>query len=227
MAANNKCSDCGNEREKQYKNDSCCRKCRSFRNKKAREEKRIKAGKQPYGSGRSPLCSTCKKPKEEGRQNESRCKECKSNAYKKNRAIRRQEKGLPPFGYGRKLECSNCDKIKEKKSEGYCYACRNEKSRDRRKFLVEKESLHAKENQEYKSKIKDPSYRFKKYVRTFTYRAIRDGVLIRKPCEVCGAKKVDAHHDDYERPLSVRWLCRRHHNQHHRDMEKSKILGDK
>jgi DNA-directed RNA polymerase subunit RPC12/RpoP len=45
--------------------------------------------------------------------------------------------------------------------------------------------------------------------------AIRAGRLVRQPCEVCGAVKVDAHHDDYSRPLDVRWLCRAHHRQHH------------
>lgn len=42
--------------------------------------------------------------------------------------------------------------------------------------------------------------------------AIRAGKLTRQPCEVCGAEKADAHHPDYERPLEVRWLCRRHHS---------------
>ena len=46
--------------------------------------------------------------------------------------------------------------------------------------------------------------------------AIRNGVLVRGPCEVCGDHiRVDAHHDDYSKPLAVRWLCRSHHKQHH------------
>jgi hypothetical protein len=41
------------------------------------------------------------------------------------------------------------------------------------------------------------------------------GTLIPQPCEVCGATKVHAHHDDYSRPLDVRWLCPlRHRHQH-------------
>ncbi|QEU07342.1 hypothetical protein [Paracoccus yeei] len=40
-------------------------------------------------------------------------------------------------------------------------------------------------------------------------------VIVPESCEVCGAEKADAHHDDYSRPGHVRWLCRRHHNQHH------------
>lgn len=43
-------------------------------------------------------------------------------------------------------------------------------------------------------------------------RALEAGTLVRQPCEMCGAEKAHAHHDDYERPLDVRWLCRRCHN---------------
>jgi hypothetical protein len=55
--------------------------------------------------------------------------------------------------------------------------------------------------------------------RATAWRAIRSGAITPKPCEVCGAEKVDAHHDDYSKPLEVRWLCRPHHQQHHRDTE--------
>lgn len=39
--------------------------------------------------------------------------------------------------------------------------------------------------------------------------------LIRQPCEICGETKVHAHHDDYSKPLDVRWLCVKHHTLHH------------
>lgn len=48
-------------------------------------------------------------------------------------------------------------------------------------------------------------------------KAIRRGELVRQPCEACGSTEVDAHHDDYSKPLDVRWLCRTHHKHHHRD----------
>ena len=47
--------------------------------------------------------------------------------------------------------------------------------------------------------------------------AIRDGKLIRQPCEDCGATKSQAHHDDYAKPLDVRWKCARCHARHHRE----------
>ncbi|MGL5551487.1 MAG: hypothetical protein ACRDCV_04165 [Plesiomonas shigelloides] len=48
-------------------------------------------------------------------------------------------------------------------------------------------------------------------------RAIRSGKLHRMPCEECGSTdNVHAHHDDYLKPLNVRWLCAAHHSQWHK-----------
>jgi len=55
------------------------------------------------------------------------------------------------------------------------------------------------------------------YVRS----ALRRGLLQRQPCEVCGEANTDAHHDDYDQPRKVRWLCRRHHKQHHAQARKA------
>ncbi len=46
-------------------------------------------------------------------------------------------------------------------------------------------------------------------------RAIRNGILKRIPCESCGNPQFVAHHDDYDKPLDVRWLCYACHRQHH------------
>ena len=42
-------------------------------------------------------------------------------------------------------------------------------------------------------------------------RAIKAGKLVRQPCEVCQSLETHAHHDDYSKPLDVRWLCPDHH----------------
>ena len=34
-------------------------------------------------------------------------------------------------------------------------------------------------------------------------------------CEKCGNKKAVRHHDDYSKPLEIRWLCKNCHNKHH------------
>lgn len=44
--------------------------------------------------------------------------------------------------------------------------------------------------------------------------AIKVGKLVRQPCQ-CGNTKTDAHHDDYYKPLAVRWLCRQCHAAEH------------
>lgn len=49
--------------------------------------------------------------------------------------------------------------------------------------------------------------------------ALKSGRLTRQPYEVCGARKVEAHHDDYSQPLKVRWFCKRHHEKHHSHRE--------
>jgi hypothetical protein len=218
MAANNKCSDCGNDREPKYKNDSCCKACRYKRNRAKRDAQMLAKGKRPVGSGRHPNCSSCGKPKEPGRENESRCKSCKSEAYKASRAKKRLEQGMRPLGSGRDPLCYKCKKPKENPNHGYCNSCHSRTERDarlRNKLsvgFIERE--RTKVNDRYKT---DAEFRLKKNVRLITLRAIRAGILLRKPCEVCGKEKVDAHHDDYMKPLDVRWLCRKHHNEHHRN----------
>lgn len=56
--------------------------------------------------------------------------------------------------------------------------------------------------------------------------AVNTGKLVPQPCEVCGEfprlhdgrRGVIAHHDDYSKPLDVRWLCTIHHGEEHRRM---------
>ena len=45
--------------------------------------------------------------------------------------------------------------------------------------------------------------------------AVKRGDLVREPCEVCGVEPSQAHHEDYSKPLDVRWLCFKHHRAEH------------
>lgn len=47
--------------------------------------------------------------------------------------------------------------------------------------------------------------------------AIQARKIHKQPCEVCGEIKAEAHHDDYNKPLEVRWLCRKHHSEWHKN----------
>lgn len=45
--------------------------------------------------------------------------------------------------------------------------------------------------------------------------AILAGKMVRGNCEVCAEPNAEGHHEDYDKPLEVRWLCRLHHRQLH------------
>jgi hypothetical protein len=46
--------------------------------------------------------------------------------------------------------------------------------------------------------------------------AVRNGSLVRQPCERCGTPESEAHHEDYDKVLDVMWLCPEHHAELHR-----------
>lgn len=45
--------------------------------------------------------------------------------------------------------------------------------------------------------------------------AIKSKKLFREPCEICGKENTHGHHDDYDKPLNIRWLCSEHHHAWH------------
>jgi len=57
-------------------------------------------------------------------------------------------------------------------------------------------------------KKKDPR---KTKARRDVFNAVHSGKLKKLPCRVCGNENVQGHHEDYDKPLVVVWLCPRHH----------------
>jgi hypothetical protein len=51
--------------------------------------------------------------------------------------------------------------------------------------------------------------------------ALDKKLLTKQPCEVCGKKKVEAHHQNYSKPLAVTWLCVEHHKEIHRQQKET------
>jgi ribosomal protein S27AE len=49
--------------------------------------------------------------------------------------------------------------------------------------------------------------------------AIKKGSLLRSPCVRCGDSKSVAHHEDYDKPLEVMWLCQPCHKQRHKELK--------
>jgi hypothetical protein len=102
--------------------------------------------------------------------------------------------------------------------------CRVENITNRKKKVAyyanyEKHRFH---DPKRKKQVMEASYRMRinhpnKYkARYTTSNALRDGKLIKGPCEVCKTKiKVQSHHDDYDKPMEVRWLCFQHHRELH------------
>jgi hypothetical protein len=56
----------------------------------------------------------------------------------------------------------------------------------------------------------------KYHARYTTDNAVSSGQLVRQPCLFCGSPETEAHHDDYSKPLSIEWLCQKHHREVHR-----------
>lgn len=56
------------------------------------------------------------------------------------------------------------------------------------------------------------------------HRAVKRGMLSRQPCEKCGRSDTHAHHDDYDKPLDVRWLCPPCHAAHHVAMREAVLM---
>lgn len=99
------------------------------------------------------------------------------------------------------LECRKNDKIKEKKSDAW-----------KRKSL--ERAIIYMETPEGKRKIE---------AQKLARAAIRKGEIERLPCVICGATyKLHAHHEDYDKPLDVVWLCVKHHHERHKELS----MGD-
>lgn len=69
--------------------------------------------------------------------------------------------------------------------------------------------------QDARPEIPGPTRADKVRARKALNHAVAAGKITPQPCEKCGATKAQAHHEDYSKPLQVRWWCPKCHSQHH------------
>jgi len=85
---------------------------------------------------------------------------------------------------------------------------------------------HPEQRREYtyrglKKHLENPENVAKKDCRRRANYALVNGKIERRPCEVCGSVKSEMHHDDYDQPLKVRWMCHKHHGLYHRALREA------
>ncbi len=130
-----------------------------------------------------------------------------------------EEKSLDDF-YGRLNNCKECHRTYMRKRR----AVNPEQAReyDRRKAPQWRERKREYQRQ-HPDQVRGVQRRWaaKNRHKTRAYwqfhKALKDGRIEKQPCEVCGEADVHGHHDDYDKPLEVRWLCPVHHGETRRE----------
>jgi len=123
--------------------------------------------------------------------------------------------------------CKDCNLKLKYHSPGQkrCYVCSKKRLRESQKAykLKHPEKIYKnprKESYEYKLTTEQ---RRKSAIYNKVHRARQKGRLVKKPCEICGGADSVAHHEDYNKPLDVVWLCRSHHRLHHNEIKRSEL----
>lgn len=123
------------------------------------------------------------------------CKECRKSEAKANRM-----KNIDYWREYDRARANNPDRVKAraeyaKTPEGIAAGCRAKK-----RWL----RVNAK----------------KRRVHCMVNNAIRDGTIVKPSfCEGCGteSQRIEGHHDDYDKPMEVRWFCSPCHKQWHNE----------
>ena len=107
---------------------------------------------------------------------------------------------------GRLNKCKECNKVDVVKNRIKRIAYYREYDRNRGN----------RQSKEYLREYRD-RYPSKYKAHCLVSNSIRSGNLFSQPCEICGHAETHAHHDDYMKPLNVRWLCAAHHKEWHKE----------
>lgn len=157
-----------------------------------------------YTRMQAHLCTDCKKeklldffPKNKTKQGYfNQCKEC----VKKKRFL---------------YFLNNPDKVKEKRFKNRLY---KKKLRQDPNYVdpytgtPKYKAMCIRHLKKWRSK---PGNIKKKYIYEKVRLHIKAGKLKRLPCVICGDLKSRGHHEDYNKPLELIWLCATHHAHRH------------
>lgn len=127
-------------------------------------------------------------------------------------------------------QCFKCGEVKplsafykhKQMKDGHVNKCKDCNKKDVARHRIEnidkiREYDRERGNRQDSSYLAEWRERYPKKYRAHTMvnNQKRKGNLHEQPCEICGCNNVVAHHDDYDKPLNVRWLCQAHHKQWH------------
>lgn len=104
------------------------------------------------------------------------------------------------------------EKVEEKKKRD---ATRYELIKDKRKAQFKEHYQRNRARYYANAKKMNEEHPEKKKARVTLINAVVQGKIKRLPCAICGEKKVQGHHYDYNKPLEVIWLCIKHHKALH------------
>lgn len=109
--------------------------------------------------------------------------------------------------------------------ESSCKRCKSERNAEykNRPDIAQREQDRNLKLRQARSDLEyNRRYRRANLLRTRAHKFIalmvKNGLIHVESCEVCNEEKTDAHHDDYSKPEEIRWLCRKCHAKHHRDL---------
>jgi hypothetical protein len=111
--------------------------------------------------------------------------------------------------------CGSCPKCKVRIKSKVRYDAMT--IEERRAWVARRDAnrVRADDRARHQSRKNDPDYAQRRAARHAVNRAVARGELERGECELAGLEcsgPIEGHHDDYSRPLEVRWLCKRHHD---------------
>ena len=148
------------------------------------------------------------------------CRECASAYHKQYRMINKKKL----TNYYEVWRKNNADRLKEYKRTYYQKNKESIMAKHReydKKHIKQKREANKRYCHNHPDRVAESNTKYRrnnpeKYkAHNLVSYAVKNGRLSPQFCECCGEEKTEAHHDDYSKPLEVRWLCHKCHMEWH------------